>query len=169
MFNVDRALLHTRTARCTCPQCIGVHIVADQLLVPYRLLFGCKLLVVLLLENQRGLVHRTIVDGDDDTARIKYLARLVRRAHACAASTVRTRVTIEQRLPREIFDVDNTKLLYTLFFKVDRLHCIGRGKRAKEDIRDRCKHMQVLGIRQVVHKCQDEQRMRPPSNLKNKM
>jgi len=147
VLDVDGTFLHTGAARRTCPESVRRNVVADELLVPY-LLFGVgQLLAPFLLQDERRLVDRAFVDGHDDATRIQHLARLVGRAHARTTTAVRTRIAIEEGLPRKVLDVHDTELLHAFGFEVDLLHRIVRADMGEEDVRNRRQHMKVLGVR----------------------
>ena len=80
---------------------------------------------------------------------------------------MRTCIAIEQRLPRQIFDIYDTKLLDTFSFEINLLKTICWLKWSKEDVRDRRKYVEMLRVRKVVHEGKDEHCVHPEGKLKN--
>ena len=122
-------------------------------------------------EHDRRLLHQPLPGVDDDLARAEQLAREVGRTGGRAAPALRAGVAVEQILPREILDIRGAKVL-DVGLEIHRPHhafLTGSAGVREVDVDQRRHDVQVLGVREVVEKGENQQRVHPPEQRRQRV
>src|SRR4029077_4832579 len=109
-------------------------------------------------------LHQPLTRVDDNLSRAEDLTRDVCRARRGAAAALRTRIAVEEILPGELLDIARAERI-GLGLEVHRPHRGALAVRARVrevDVDERRDNVQVLRVRQIVEKDQNEKDVRPP-------